>query len=434
MAQPIARLDLTTVLSGEKSSTNQNSNSFKIWATNNLEIIVCVIIIVIVIIFTSSKSLSNSNDSNLYKVKSGDTCENISISKCGNKNWKDNLVNSNCPNIKPGDKIKIKCKKEESTTHVQPESTNTKKPNMIIGGWCMNQNCNQVTNSNITNIYLGSFAPNSCNKGPNSIIQTNLDYIKNKYITFGGEGVGGSIPNYNEIISILDENNANGVDFDLEGCLHNKHEEVIEQAQIVKSNRPNLKIQLTCFGSSDFHTVGRWAENNTSKFDHIALMLYGDSMSGSGWDIPESTTAYSPSGNTFNYIKQWIDSSIPNEKIILCMTSIGITDNMIKFFHDLVIKHRFAGILFWNVNLPKAQESIDKLVINIEKGYTSNTLNPILKNKRFTVKYGDSCWKINKDLCGNKGTWRKNICNALEECTKFNVGKILLYKCGGCEN
>ena len=302
----------------------------------------------------------------------------------------------------------------------------------------MNQNCNQVTNSNITNIYLGSFSPNSCNKGPNSILQTNLNYINNKYITFGGEGVGGSIPNANEIIRILDENNANGVDFDLEGCLHNKHEEVIEQTQIVKSNRPNLKIQLTCFGSSDFHTVGRWAENNTSKFDHIALMLYGDSMSGSGWDVPESTTVDSPSGNTFNYIKQWIDSSIPNEKIILCMTSIGITDNMIKFFHDLVIKHGFAGILFWNVNLPKTQESIDKLVINIEKGYTSNTLNPIpdinTKYKTHTVKMGDNgCWEINKNLCGDNGSWSDNICNANEKCTNLQIVDELLYKCGGCE-
>ena len=127
-----------------------------------------------------------------------------------------------------------------------------------------------------------------------------------------------------------------------------------------------LKVQVTTVGSAaagagaqtTVYADGvKWLAANNDKWDSVALMLYGSGMVGQGWNIcccgANAPTATFPCGNTYTYIKQWLDHqpSIQRNKIILAMTATqgaGLKKFMVDFFADIVQKEGLKGVAFWN--------------------------------------------------------------------------------------
>ena len=188
--------------------------------------------------------------------------------------------------------------------------------------------------------------------------------VHNRWMTLGGEWVQGSLQSADTIINWARQYNYTGVDFDMEGALSGKDDEVNTLMGELKKN--GMHTQATVFGSTGFANADKWTNADT-----IALMLYGNNMGDTSigctkagpwnWCIPTNATAESPTGSTWNYIKQWIDSpSIPNNKIILAATAYtdgGLQSYMIDFYKGLVKKYNLGGVLYWpgNASRPSSQ-------------------------------------------------------------------------------
>ena len=110
-----------------------------------------------------------------------------------------------------------------------------------------------------------------------------------------------------------------------------------------------------------------------SHFDFVALMLYGakmeycdggetdltpygdwcvNNMTPDWIDEPKSSSCNKPDQNkakgcgTSQYMKDWIKSAIPNNKLVLCMAK-DATSAQVKLYSDIVKHYNLAGIAFW---------------------------------------------------------------------------------------
>jgi len=245
----------------------------------------------------------------------------------------------------------------------------------ITGGWCVNHDCNNLPDG-FDRVNGGSFQATSLNQGPS--IPGPAGYAS-KFVTFGGEGVynaqgTGNVISKENLRSAVTSFSATGLDFDLEGGLAKSEwwQPTLENALGLKAESPELQIQLTVMGSPNVFDGSTppvllpgaqdipWLEANDAKFDYVALMLYGQEQTDAGWAIPlchcgTTMTADNPGGATWGFIEPWIDSEIPNSKIVLSMTTNGLAQHHVDFFQQLVDKHGLAGISFWNAKeLPAA--------------------------------------------------------------------------------
>ena len=176
-----------------------------------------------------------------------------------------------------------------------------------------------------------------------------------KYITLGGDGLGtcGEALEAEVLTGLVNAQDANGVDLDLEGCM-----ECINTWQGTATNAKSagLAVQITPFGSSaDDGVLIPWLLNNPDKWDTVALMLYGASMVGDGWEVcccspTEAPTAAAPCGKTYSHIKKWLDSGVPKHKILLGVTVVGLERYMVDFFADIVYTHKLGGMSYWKAS------------------------------------------------------------------------------------
>lgn len=60
------------------------------------------------------------------------------------------------------------------------------------------------------------------------------------------------------------------------------------------------------------------AETYVDTFDYFGIMIHGDSMTSGSYSIPKDDPT---SGGTWPYIQNWLNSDIPNSKIILSLTT-----------------------------------------------------------------------------------------------------------------
>ena len=65
----------------------------------------------------------------------------------------------------------------------------------------------------------------------------------------------------------------------------------------------------------------------------------------------KAPTAANPCGQTYTWIKQWLDSGIPKEKLFLTVDVKGLEPYMVNFFADIVVTHNLAGISYWQAVL-----------------------------------------------------------------------------------
>ena len=176
-----------------------------------------------------------------------------------------------------------------------------------------------------------------------------------KYITLGGDGLGtcGEALEAEVLTGLVNAQDANGVDLDLEGCMECKD---TWQGTAENAKSAGLAVQITPFGSAaDDGVLMPWLLDNPDKWDTVALMLYGASMEGDGWEIcccspTEAPTAAAPCGKTYSHIKKWLDSGLPKHKILLGVTVVGLERYMVDFFADIVYTHKLGGMAYWKAS------------------------------------------------------------------------------------
>lgn len=133
------------------------------------------------------------------------------------------------------------------------------------------------------------------------------------YIALGGGKVEGTLPSASTIEGWFTDSNANNLDFDMEGVLNGAFSTVAQLTENVQKSSSDTKAQVTCL-------VGTYstAETYVDTFDYFGIMIHGDSMTSGSYSIPKDDPT---SGGTWPYIQNWLNSDIPNSKIILSLTT-----------------------------------------------------------------------------------------------------------------
>ena len=162
------------------------------------------------------------------------------------------------------------------------------------------------------------------------------------YITLGGSGVEGDVPSASTIEGWFSSSNANNLDFDLEGVLNGGFSTAASLTETIQETYPDAKSQVTCLVGT-YSTAATYADT----FDYFGIMIHGDSMTSGSYSIPEDDPT---SGGTWPYIKDWIDSDVPNSKIILSLTTVGLEAYMVDWFKELIAEYGLAGMSFWDLN------------------------------------------------------------------------------------
>lgn len=218
----------------------------------------------------------------------------------------------------------------------------------VRGAWCMGYHCNEQNYlpwSDVNVVSAGAFQAN-IGAEPPSLATGPASGVARRNLVLGGAGVMGALPTAETLASWMAEKNYNGLEFDMEGALHGKFDEVAALAKQVKALRPNVHtpVQVTVMASGDWAAAGGSAYWKAAQdhFDTIALMTYGLRMEGAGWEIPKADPK---SGATYHYIAQWLELK-PN-KVVLAMTTLGLEDYMVSFYDSLVTEHSLAGIAYW---------------------------------------------------------------------------------------
>eukprot|EP00438_Fugacium_kawagutii_P018607 Skav234502 [mRNA] locus=scaffold1613:45731:47183:+ [translate_table: standard] len=192
----------------------------------------------------------------------------------------------------------------------------------------------------------GAFQPDISTTPPSATADSDPD---NNYIALGGHDVEGTIPSASTIEGWFSTTNSNNLDFDMEGILDGAFSTVASLTQEIQADYPDAQAQVTCLVSTYPD-----AEVYADLFQYFGIMIHGDSMTSGSYSIPKDDPK---SGGTWPYIKDWIDSDIPNSKIILSVTTAGLEAYMVDWFKELIAEYGLAGMSFWYWN--QLDDSID---------------------------------------------------------------------------
>ena len=159
------------------------------------------------------------------------------------------------------------------------------------------------------------------------------------YITLGGDGVDGDLPSASTVEGWISSLKSNNLDFDLEGSIKNDFSSTSTLLQEVQSSSTGssagTKGQATCL-VSQYDTAATYKDD----FDYFGIMIHGDSMLSGSYTIPEDDPT---SGTTWTDIQNWLDSDVPNEKIILSLTTVDLTGWMVDWFKSIIAEYGLAG-------------------------------------------------------------------------------------------
>ena len=245
----------------------------------------------------------------------------------------------------------------------------------MIGGWCQCYGDTSKWGANVNVLCPGGFQPGSSGKppiGPINPVDT-TQYINGVYLTLGGNGVEGDCLNVNTAISNAKKINATGFCFDMEGCLNNNLDGVINFINTVtKLTGSSYKYMYTPQGDGN-PTI---TEHQISKFDYIAPMFYW------GNDTYDKVTINMIKG----WINNWITAGVPPNKLILTFQSASAANNhqdILKCLVKEMTDNGYAGLLGWpNQSVP--QNNVDNInVINncVNNGCTCPSTPPSTSSK-----------------------------------------------------
>ena len=159
------------------------------------------------------------------------------------------------------------------------------------------------------------------------------------YITLGGDGVEGDLPDAETITTWMSSLKANNLDFDLEGSIKNAFSSTYTLLSSVQGSSSSTKGQATCL-VSQYATAAGYKDD----FDYFGIMIHGSGMLSGSYTIPKSDPTQ---GTTWTDIQNWLDSDVPNEKIILSLTTVDLTGWMVDWFTSLIAQYGLAWMSFW---------------------------------------------------------------------------------------
>ena len=163
------------------------------------------------------------------------------------------------------------------------------------------------------------------------------------YITLGGGGVEGDLPSAKTVEGWLTSTLSYNLDFDLEGSIEDDFDStstLLASVQKSKTGKSvNTKGQATCMVSI-FDTAAEYKDD----FDYFGVMIHGSGMLSGSYTIPPDDPT---TGTTWKWIKKWIESDVPNEKIILSLTTVDLTGWMVDWFKSIIAEYGLAGMSFW---------------------------------------------------------------------------------------
>ena len=110
----------------------------------------------------------------------------------------------------------------------------------------------------------------------------------------------------------------------------------------IQAWKSTAKSQVTCLVSQYDN-----AESYKDTFDYFGIMIHGSSMTSGNYGIDESDPT---SGGTWTFIENWLNSDVPNSKILLSLTTVGLEAYMVDWFKELIAEYGLAGMSFyyWN--------------------------------------------------------------------------------------
>jgi hypothetical protein len=244
------------------------------------------------------------------------------------------------------------------------------------------------------------------------------------YIALGGDNVGGSLPDASTFEGWTGTSNAANIEFDMEGLLESKFDEAKQLADSVKSLAPGTKAQMACLASPWDDGMSGGPSGVQESFDTFSLMLYASTMNGGGWSIPEEDPR---SGSTYKAISLWMQSSIPNSKIILGMTTAGLEAYMVDFFKELIQENGFRGLFVWKIkdlaSTGIAQECISNPDVSCSAPAPSPTPSPSTCSARCTAGDAEgqccdtgstttigSCTQLGQEGCCGDSSATESLC------------------------
>ena len=251
------------------------------------------------------------------------------------------------------------------------------------GMWCANQNClkNAVLPQGLSRIYVGDFGtddgiPKETGGGKDIMNADDLRNIKTStggtpavYVTIAGAG-GASVASADSLVQLYNANgfHYDGLDFDMESKLGTPSgdpyalmKQCMQTVETVSSKigKP-LNVQFTVLAGDKPEGKDTWAtpyrkireEYSTSKAVkrfNIGLMLYGQTMTDSGWGCTSAGK-----GGTFDYLDGWMahpDMAKYRGEVILAATPLGMEKDkgpcFLNGFLDYADKYGLYGINFW---------------------------------------------------------------------------------------
>eukprot|EP00438_Fugacium_kawagutii_P028754 Skav229654 [mRNA] locus=scaffold649:426723:428174:- [translate_table: standard] len=208
----------------------------------------------------------------------------------------------------------------------------------------------------------GAFQPDIATTPPSATADSDPD---NNYISLGGNKVEGTLPSASTIEGWFSTTNSNNLDFDMEGVIAGEFSTVASLTQEIQTSYPDMKAQVTCLVNT--YTE---AEPYVDVFDYFGIMIHGDSMTSGSYSIPKDDPK---SGGTWPWIKDWIDSDIPNSKIILSLTTDALEGYMVDWFKELIAEYGLGGMSFWYWNQLDGSISLDCIESQSVQCDTSDT-------------------------------------------------------------
>lgn len=242
-----------------------------------------------------------------------------------------------------------------------------------------------TTTTYILQVYCGDSWLTTCDQVPSGwqqhpgAFQPDIEYTPilpatsdsdpdKNYLTFGGGDVEGTLT-ASFIIEQMPLANCNNVDYDMEGSIagdNGGYATVQALSQTVAQTYPDAKFQVTCL-VNDYTD----AEAVMDTFSLFGIMIHGSSMVSGHYSIPEDDPE---SGGTWTYIHHWIKSDIPNNQIILSLTTVGLEGYMINWFKTLIAEYGLAGMSFWYWNQLPSYITVECIEdMNVECVNTSST-------------------------------------------------------------
>lgn len=185
----------------------------------------------------------------------------------------------------------------------------------------------------------------------------------------------GTLPSTSTLTGWFSTLNANNVEMDMEGDAINYTNWTVaaEWAVQIKEASPSSKIQMTGMVAY-YPNASQIAEDYPDTVDYFAVLIHAYYMDKNGYAI-DCSNPYS--GETWGYVQNWLNTSIPKSKLILALTTIDLKPCYMDVIKTWIKFYSLAGMSFWdwqNRSSDVSLECIEDPDVNCTSSTSSTTV------------------------------------------------------------